>query len=85
MLLLVVRDTGVTFTELDQRALFSALVAAAGVGSAVGVAVIMAIYFSPDFPSVLPDHNLVKLRELDIDALGYTRQETLDRINLWLR
>ena len=46
LLLLVVRDRGVTFTdtERDQRALFSALLTAAGVGSAVGVAVIMAIY-----------------------------------------
>jgi len=78
------RDTGVTFTERDQRALFSALVAAAGAGSAVGVAVIMAIYLSPEFPSALPDHNLVKSWELDFDALGYTRQEAMDRINLWL-
>ena len=84
MLLLVVRDRGVTFIERDQRALFSALVTAAGVGSAVGVAVIMVIYISPDFPSVLPDHNLVKSWEVDFDALGYTRQEALDRHNLWL-
>ncbi len=84
LLLLVVRDRGVTFTERDQRALFSAVVTGAGVGSAVGVAVIMAIYLSPGFSSGLPDHNLVKSWELDFDALGYTRQGALDRINLWL-
>ncbi len=81
-LLLVFRDTGVTFAERDRRALFSALVTAACVSSAVGIAVIMAIYLSPDFPSVLPDHNLVRSWELDFDALGYTREEALDRVNL---
>ena len=48
-LLLVFRDTGVTFTERDQRALFSAMVAAACVSVPVGFAVIMAIFLSPDF------------------------------------
>lgn len=81
-LLLVFRDTGVTFTERDQRALFSALVTAACVSSAVGIAVIMAIYLSPDFPSVLPNHNLVRSWELDFAALGYTREEALNRVNL---
>ena len=48
----------------------------------MGIAVIMSIYLSPDFPSVLPDHNLVKSWELDFGALGYTRDEALDRVNL---
>ena len=81
-LLLIFRDTGVTFTERDQRALFSAMVAAACVSVPVGIAVIMAIFLSPDFPSVLPDHNLIRSWELDFDALGYTRAEALDRLNL---
>ena len=53
-LLLVFRDAGVEFTERDQRALFQAMVAAGCVSVAVGIAVIMSIYLSPDFPSVLP-------------------------------
>ena len=81
-LLLVFRDTGVTFTERDQRALFSAMVAAACVSVPVGIAVIMAIFLSPDFPSVLPDHNLIRSWQLDFGALGYTREEALDRLNL---
>ena len=81
-LLLVFRDTGVTFTERDQRALFSAMVAAACVSVPVGIAVIMAIYLSPDFPSVLPDHNLIRSWQLDFAALGYTREEALDWVNL---
>ena len=74
-LLLYFRDTGVTIMEQDQRALFQVMVTAACVSTAVGIAVIMSIYLSPDFPSVLPDHNLVRSWELDFDALGYTRQE----------
>ncbi len=81
-LLLVFRDTGVTFTERDRQTLFPLLTAAACVSVLVGMAVVMSIYLSPDFPSVLPDHNLVKSWELDFDALGYTRQEALDRVNL---
>ncbi len=81
-LLLVFRDTRVSFTERDRRALFQALLVAACVSATVGIAVIMSIYLSPDFPSVLPDHNLVRSWELDFDALGYTRAEALERLNL---
>ncbi len=81
-MLLVLQDTGVRFTEPDRRALFQALVVAACVSVTVGIAVIMSIYLSPDFPSVLPDHNLMKSWELDFAALGYTREEALERVNL---
>ena len=81
-LLLVFRDEAVTFEDQDRRALFSALVTAACVSSTVGIAVIMAIYLSPDFPAVLPDHNLLASWKLDFAALGYTREEALDRVNL---
>ncbi len=81
-LLLVFRDTSVAFTEDDRRGLFQALVVAACVSATVGIAVMMSIYLSPDFPSVLPDHNLVRSWELDFAALGYTREEALERVNL---
>ena len=81
-LLLYFRDTEVTIMEQDQRALFQVMVTAACVSTAVGIAVIMSIYLSPDFPSVLPDHNMVNSWELDFGALGYTREEALDRVNL---
>ena len=81
-LLLFFRDPGVVFTEQDRRTMFMVLLVAACVGPAVGIAVIMSIYLSPDFPSVLPDHNLVTSWELDFDAMGYNREEALDRVNL---
>ncbi len=81
-LLLIFRDTGVAFTAEDRRVLFQALMVAACVSATVGIAVMMSIYLSPDFPSVLPDHNLVRSWELDFAALGYTREEALERVNL---
>ena len=81
-LLPVFRDTGVSFTEDDPAGAFQALMVAACVSATVGIAVIMSIYLSPDFPSVLPDHNLVRSWELDFAALGYTREEALERLNL---
>ena len=81
-LLMFLQDTGTSFGEQDRRTLFQVLVTAACVSPAVGIAVIMSIYLSPDFPSVLPDHNLVSSWELDFGALGYTREQALDRLNL---
>lgn len=81
-LLLYFRDTGVTIMEQDQRALFQVMVTAACVSTAVGIAVIMSIYLSPDFPLVLRDHNMVSSWELDFETLGYTREDALDRVNL---
>ena len=81
-LMLFFRESGVVMAEEDRRSLFQVLAAAACVSVPVGLAVIMSIYLSPDFPSVLPDHNLVRSWELDFEALGYTREEALDRVNL---
>ena len=81
-LLLVFSDRGMTFTERDRRTLFQAMATAACVSVPVGIAVIISIYLSPDFPSVLPDHNLVRSWELDFGAIGYTREEALERVNI---
>ena len=81
-LILFFRESGVVLSDEDRRSLFQVLAAAACVSVPVGIAVIMSIYLSPDFPSVLPDHNLVRSWELDFGALGYTREEALDRVNL---
>ena len=40
------------------------------------------MYLSPNLPSVLPDHNLLRSWEIDFVALGLTREEALDRLNL---
>ena len=81
-LLLFLQESSSGLDDQDRRVLFQVLVTAACVSIAVGVAVIMSIYLSPDFPSVLPDHNLVRSWDLDFGALGFTREEALDRVNL---
>ena len=48
-LLMFLQDTGTHFTEQDRRTLFQVMVTAACVSPAVGIAVMMSIYLSPDF------------------------------------
>ena len=80
--LLVLRDPAVNPDERDRLFLLWTVTVVAIVSSTVGIVVIMAIYLSPDMPSVLPDHNLLRSWEIDFARLGFTREEALDRLNL---
>ncbi len=80
--LLVLRDPAVNPDERDRLFLLWTVMAVAIVSTTVGMVVIMAIYLSPDMPSVLPDHNLLRSWEIDFARLGFTREEALDRLNL---
>ena len=80
--LLVLRDPAVNPTERDRQVLFPALMTTATVLTFLGIVTILAVYFSPDVPAVLPDHNLVTSWELDFDDLGYSRDEALGMVNL---
>ena len=80
--LLVLRDPAVNPDERDRLFLLWTVTAVAIVSTTVGMVVIMAIYLSPDMPSVLPDHNLLRSWEIDFAQLGFTREEALDRLNL---
>ena len=80
--LLVLKDPAVKPTERDRRVLFPALMTTATVSTFLGIVTILAVYFSPDVPAVLPDHNLVASWELDFDELGYSREEALGMVNL---
>ena len=81
-LMLVSRDPLVRVSDQDRRLLLQGLLGAAMVSVPLGVFTVMAIYLSPDMPMVLPDHNLLGSWELDFEALGYSRQEALDRLDL---
>ena len=48
----------------------------------VGMVTVVQIYLSPDLPSVLPDHNLLRSWEIDFAELGLSREEALDGLNL---
>ena len=80
--LLVVNEPSINPSERDRQFLMSTAVTFSIISTLLGAGTIMAIYVSPDLPSVLPDHNLVRSWELDFAAMGITRAEALDRVNL---
>ena len=80
--LLVVNEPSINPSERDRQFLLSTTVTFSIISTLLGAGTIMAIYVSPDLPSVLPDHNLVRSWELDFAAMGITRAEALDRVNL---
>ncbi|MXW29539.1 MAG: helix-turn-helix domain-containing protein [Chloroflexi bacterium] len=80
--LLVVQDPSTNPSERDRQFLLSTTLAAAIVSSVLGLLTIIAVYVSPDLPMVLPDHNMLNSWEIDFAALGFSREEALDRLNL---
>ena len=80
--LLVIQDPSTNPSERDRQFLLSTTLAAAIVSSVLGLLTIIAVYVSPDLPMVLPDHNLLNAWEIDFAALGFSREEALDRLNL---
>ena len=80
--LLVLRDPAFNPSERDRLFLLSTTSVLAMISDALGIVAILAIYLSPSMPSVLADHNLLRSWEIDLAALGFTREEALDRLNL---
>lgn len=79
---LLIRDPALSPGERDQRILFPTVVAATVVGSVTGLFIILFVYASPDLPRVLPDHNLITSWVIDFDAMGFSREDAQQRINL---
>ncbi len=80
--LLVLRDPAFESSKRDRLFLLSTTTVLAMISITLGVVTILALYLSPNLPSVLPDHNLLRSWEIDFVALGLTREEALDRLNL---
>ena len=80
--LLVLRDPAFNPNERDRLFLLSITSVLAMISGVLGIGAIMAIYLSPDLPSVLPDHNLLWSWEIDLAGLGFSREEALDRMNV---
>ena len=80
--LLVLRDPAFNPNERDRLFLLSTTSVLAMISGVLGIGVILAIYLSPDVPSVLPDHNLLWSWEINLAGLGFTREEALDRLNV---
>ena len=80
--LLVLRDPTCNPSERDRLYLLSTTSVLAIVSTALGIVAILAIYLSPNLPSVLADHNLLRSWEIDFAELGFTQGEALDRLNV---
>ncbi len=80
--LMALRDPALNLSERDRRFLLSTTTAVGMVATALGTITVLTIFVSPDLPSVLPDHNLLRSWEIDFAALGHSREEALDRLNL---
>ena len=80
--LLVVHDPAFNPSERDRLFLLSTTSVLAMLSAVLGMGAILAVYLSPGLPSVLPDHNLLWSWEIDLAALGFTREEALDRLNV---
>lgn len=80
--LVVLRDSDFSPSGRDRLYLLTAASAVALVATTVGTIVVVLIYLSPDFPTVLPDHNLLRSWVIDFSELGFSREEALDRLNL---
>ena len=82
VVLLVLRDPRVELANRDRRLMHQCTFVVGFLSTLVGMGVIVALYVSPDYPAVLPDHNLVGQWEIDFEELGVTREEALERLNL---
>ena len=80
--LLVLRDPAFNPNESDRLFLLSTTTVLAMISAVLGIGAILAIYLSPDLPSVLPDHNLLWSWEINLAGLGFSREEALDRMNV---
>ena len=80
--LLVLRDPAFNPSERDRLFLLSTTSVLTMISATLWIVTMMAIYLSPDLPRVLPDHNLLRSREIDFAELGLSREEALDGLNL---
>ena len=80
--LLVLRDPAFNPSERDRLFLLWITSVLAIVSTTLGIVAILAIYLSPNIPSVLADHNLLRSWEIDLAALGFIREEALGLLNL---
>ena len=82
IILLVLRDPRIRITAKDRQFLLWITAVGILVASFVGIITVVVIYVSPELPRVLPDHNLFRSWEIDFAAMGYSREEALERVEL---
>ena len=81
MALTVLRDETVSFTQWERRLLLQAVLAVTVVLTAVGGAMVAIMYLYPSMLAI-PDHTLIRSWEIDFAALGYPKEELMDRYRI---
>ena len=81
MALLILRDETVSFTQWERRLLLQAGLAVTIVLTAVGGALVVIMYLYPSMLAI-PDHTLIRSWEIDFAALGYPKDELMDRYRI---
>ena len=81
MALMVLRDETVSFTQWERRMLLQAGLAVIIVLTAVGGALVAIMYLYPSMLAI-PDHTLIRSWEIDFAALGYPKDELMDRYRI---
>ena len=79
---MVLKDPRVVLANRDRRLMYQGTFVVGFLSTLVGMGVIVGVYLSPDYPAVLPDHNLSGQWEIDFEELGLSKEEALDRVNL---
>ncbi len=82
MALLAIRDPAVRPSAQDRRFFLIATFIVAVVSSTLGAVAILAVFLAPELPGVLPDHNLLKSWDIDVNQWGHTQEEVHRMLNL---
>ena len=81
MALLILRDETVSFTQWERRLLLQSGLAVTIVLTAVGGALVVIMYLYPSMMAI-PDHTLIRSWEIDFAALGYPKDELMERYRI---
>ena len=81
MALLILRDKTVSFTLWERRLLLQAALTVTIILTAMGGALVIIMYLYPNALAI-PDHTLIRSWEIDFDALGYPKDELMDRYRI---
>ena len=81
MALLILRDKTVSLTPWERRLLLQAALTVTIILTVMGAALVMVMYLYPNLLAI-PDHTLIRSWEIDFDALGYPKDELMDRYRI---
>ena len=82
IIMLVLRDPTLAPNDRDRRFMLWGALAIGTVMVVAGAMVIVVVYLTPNYPYMLPDHNLLFSWDIAYDRLGYPASEAMGRFNV---